>query len=178
MTSSIVAGSIDARSTAARTARAPRSSARIVARAPPARPTGVRAADTMKASLMRLTQMLVEAHVLKVERPGVDSRARRRDPVGELAGLDDAARHERLHERVVLLCRKPPVATSLPLLLAHHVTARADVVASEVADRTMKCLVGELQAERQACPRDVAVPAVDARLHFGDVVVAQPFVQR
>src|SRR5262245_7917181 len=89
ITSSIAAGSTDARSTAARTARAARSSARTVARAPPARPTGVRAADTMKASLMRRTQMLVEAHVLEVERPGVDARARRRDPVGELAGLDD-----------------------------------------------------------------------------------------
>src|SRR5262245_6577064 len=136
------AGSTAARSTAARMATAARSSARTVARAPPARPTGVRAADTMSASFMRVSQMLVESHVLEVERPRIDSRTRRRNPVRELAGVDHAARHQRLHECIVLLGRKPSVATRVPLLLAHHVPVGADVMAGEVPDGAMECLVG------------------------------------
>src|SRR6185503_565059 len=177
ITSSIVAGSIDARSTAARMTRAARSSARTVARAPPARPTGVRAADTMKASLMRLAQMLVESDELEVEWPPVDSGAWRRDPVRELGGLDDAACHQRLNEGIVLLRRKPPVATGVPRVLAHHFTARADVVTGEVSDGAMECLVGQREAERQAGPGDMAVPPIDTSLHLRDVVVAKPLVQ-
>src|SRR6476659_6050546 len=50
ITSSRRAGSNETRSTAPRTATAARSSARTSASAPPARPTGVRTAETMRAS--------------------------------------------------------------------------------------------------------------------------------
>src|SRR6267142_2830155 len=50
ITSSRRAGSKETRSTAPRTAMAARSSARTSARAPPARPTGVRTAETIRAS--------------------------------------------------------------------------------------------------------------------------------
>src|SRR5262245_30409420 len=176
MTSSMAVGSTDARSTAARIARAARSSARTADKVLPARPTGVRAADTMKASLMPLAQMLVESDVLEVEWPAVDARARRRDPVRELSGLDDAARHQRLHEGIVLLGRKPAIAASMPLLPGQHRTGRTHVMAGEVPDGAMECLVRQREAEWQPRPCDVAVPAIDARLYLGDVVVAQPLV--
>jgi hypothetical protein len=52
MTSSIRAGGTPERSTTALTAMAARSSARTSASAPPARPTGVRSAVVMKASVI------------------------------------------------------------------------------------------------------------------------------
>ena len=73
--------------------------------------------------------------------------------------------------------RQPPVPVRFPFRLADHATVRADEPAGEVADLAMKSLVRQRQPERHAGLRDGAVPPLDARLHFPDVIVAQPFVE-
>src|SRR6185503_3833312 len=131
ITSSIDPGSTAARSTAPRTTRAARSSARMLARAPPARPNGVRTPDTMNASVM---SWLVESHVFEIERLTVDPRARRRNPVRELAWLDDATGHQRLHEGVILLAWQPPASARVPCVLVHDLAVRPDVVSCKAAN--------------------------------------------
>src|SRR6267143_3519326 len=114
----------------------------------------------------------VESYVLEVDRLGMDAAARRRDPVRELARLDDAPLHHRLDERVVAGARHPLVAARVPGGLGHHLAVRADVVARVIADLAMEALVRQREPERDAVLLDHLAPPVAARLQPPDVVVA------
>ncbi len=101
----------------------------------------------------------------------------RRDPVGELARLGDAA-HERMHEGAVLLGRQPFAVPVGPFGLRDHLALGVDVQPGEQADLPVEALVRQFEAKRNAGPVRDTVPAVDRLLHVGDPVVAQPLVQR
>src|SRR2546423_1735211 len=82
MTSSRRAGSKETRSTAPRTDTAARSSARTSERTPPARPTGVRTAETIRASRINRGYQ----HRLPGELNG-EARAGAVQPVAQHAGI-------------------------------------------------------------------------------------------
>src|SRR5258705_1473796 len=99
ITSSRRAGSKETRSTAPRTAMAARSSARTSARAPPARPTGVRTAETIRASRMhRGYQVPLPAELdRQVRRRSVQAIAQHVG-IGGLAVTDAAAHTDRFRD--------------------------------------------------------------------------------
>src|SRR5689334_13401691 len=80
-------------------------------------------------SLWQLTRTTsVEAYVLEVDWLRMDPAPGRRNPVGKLARLDDAAGHHRLDERVISGARHPLVAMRVPSLFRQHLPFRADVM--------------------------------------------------
>ncbi len=66
---------------------------------------------------------LVEAHVLEVDGLAVDAHDRRRDPVGELTGVDHAA-HQRNDEVAILVGRQPFLHPLVPLVVGDGVALR------------------------------------------------------
>src|SRR4029453_15027199 len=118
-----------------------------------------------------------QLHVLELHRVAVGPPGRRRDPSGEPAWLD-----HRLHQArdidVVVGRRQPFAMAGIPLGLAHDPTIGRDPQLAEVADGAMEAAVGDLQHGVDAVALDDSVPAVDAALAVGHVVVAQPLVQR
>src|SRR6185295_11095129 len=115
--------------------------------------------------------------VLELDRLAVDPPRRRRDPAGELAGLHDGL-HQRGHVGLVLRRGQPLVLAGVPLGLAHHAAVRRHPQLAEVADGAVEGAVGQSQLEVDAVLLDDPVPAVDPALTVGDVVVAQPLVER
>src|SRR3954447_17137422 len=75
----------------------------------------------MPAAMSMAVSESVEPHVFEVDGLAVDTHDRRRDPPGELAGLDHAA-HQRTHEGAVVLGGQPLALFRVPFGLAHDAT--------------------------------------------------------
>src|SRR3990172_6900150 len=118
-----------------------------------------------------------EPDVFEVDRLAVDPPSRRRDPVGELATLDDGA-HEVLHEGLVVLGGQPLVLPGVPLGLADDPAVGRHPDLGEAPDRAPEAAVGQRELDVDAVPLDALVPARDTPRAVRDVVVAQPLVQR
>ena len=115
-------------------------------------------------------------HVLEVEGLAVDAPRGRRDPVRELAGLDDGL-HEARHVGAILFRGEPFVMPGVPFRLADRAPVRRHLNLGEVADGAMEGAMGQLQLEVDAVAPDHLVPARHPALAVGDVVVAQPLVE-
>src|SRR6267142_3758620 len=118
-----------------------------------------------------------QLHVLELDGLAVDAARRRRDPAGELAGLDDRL-HQRRHVDLVLRRGQPVVLAGVPLGLADHAAVGGHAQLAEVADGAVEGAVRQPQLDVDTVLLDDRVPAVDAALAVGHVVVAQPLVER
>src|SRR6185369_7520596 len=99
-----------------------------------------------------------EADVLEIDRLAIDADRGRRDPAGELAGLDDAA-HQRADERAVGRARQPFGLVRLPLVLADDAPLGRHADAGERADLAVERLVRDDEPLRQAGLVEHLVPA-------------------
>ena len=126
----------------------------------------------------RPSRLALSLHVLVVDRLGVDARGRRRDPAGHLARLVHAD-HQRLD--VARGRRRSAASRStsrVPLGVVDEPPVRADVVVARTSPT--RAVEARRAAARSSMPDlgQRAVPAVDALLAVGDVVVAQRLVER
>src|SRR4051794_20160985 len=103
--------------------------------------TAVSVATSMKG-------LSAEAHVLEIDRLAVDADRRRGDPVGELAGLDDAS-HQRRDEGPIFIARQPLALVRLPLSLVDYPPVGRHADAGERADLAVERLVRHDEALRQ-----------------------------
>jgi hypothetical protein len=118
-----------------------------------------------------------DLHVFEIAGLVVDADARRRDPAGELAGLDHAL-HQAGDEIAVVLRRQPLARVALPGRLVDELAGRRHFHVLELADQAVKADMGQFEFERDAGLVDDLVPAVDTALAVGGVVVAQPHIDR
>ena len=97
----------------------------------------------------------MEANVFKVQRLIINPARRGSNPIRKLAGLNDTAAHERLHEGMVPGSRQPLGLSFLPGFPAQDFSFGADEVSREIADFPMETLVRQgLRALGRAHPCD------------------------
>src|SRR5687768_8072441 len=120
--------------------------------------------------------ILIESYVLEVERLRVDAARGRRDPVRELAGLDDRLRHQAPHVLAIGGRGQELVLATAELRLADVVAVEIEELPGERADAAMKAL--RRQAELDAEIGDDLVPLLERRLAILDVSVSHLEVDR
>src|SRR5215470_7085221 len=118
-----------------------------------------------------------QAHVLEVDGPSVDAAGRRRDPAGEARDLSHRL-HQARDVRLVRLGRQPLVLARVPLGLAEHAAVGRHLHLGEEPDRPVESPVRQAQLHADLVLLDDLVPAVEPALAVGDVIVAQPLVER
>src|SRR5206468_12663780 len=118
-----------------------------------------------------------EPHVFEIDRLAVDPARRRRDPVRELRARDDRL-HQARDVLLILPARQPLRLLRLPLGFAHEPPVRSDARRRTAADHAMEPAMRQAQLDIDSVTLDHLVPAVDATLAVGDVIVAEPLVQR
>ncbi len=86
--------------------------------------------------------------------------------------------HQALDEILVAVGRQEVAALLVPFGVAQHAAVDVGVDVGELADVAVEGDVRQLDLERDADLGDHLVPAADADIAVGDVVVAQPHVER
>src|SRR5262249_52506185 len=112
-----------------------------------------------------------ELHVFEIAGLVVDTDARRRDPAREFARLNDLA-HQALNEVAIILRRQPLVLLPIPRRVIDQLSARRRLDVPELADLPVERHMRQFKSEVHADPLDDLVPAVEAALAVGGVVVA------
>ena len=115
--------------------------------------------------------VLIEPHILKIDRLAVDPARRRCDPVREFARLDHLS-HQGIDVRVIFFVRHPLRTMRIPFGFVHDFAVRADVRTGETADRAMEADMRQRKAEGDPQLLRNTVPSIEAALDFLDVVVA------
>ena len=118
-----------------------------------------------------------DLHVFEVARLVVDADLRRRDPAGELAGSNCGCIRLSMNSRSLSEGRNS-VAPLLPFRLAEDIAVHVRLDRGELADVAVEGDVRQLDLEWDADFGDHLVPAADADIGVGDVIVAQPHVER
>src|SRR5579863_6569194 len=129
--------------------------------------SGLRPAASLGMTLRR------DLHVLEIAGLVVDADARRSDPTGEFAGLGDRL-HQAGDELAVILRRQPLTLLPLPRRIADQLAGGRYVGILELADHAVEADMRQFEFEADAGPVDDLVPAIEAALAIGGVVVAQP----
>src|SRR5215510_6696536 len=118
-----------------------------------------------------------QADVFEIDRLAVDASRGRRDPAGEAAALGHRP-HQALDVRLIRLGGQPRVLVRVPCGFAEHKAVRRHLDLGEQADRAAETPVRQPELEVDLVLLDDLVPPVDPALTIGDVVVAQPLVER
>src|SRR2546422_3872744 len=128
-------------------------------------------------ALGAMVTLLPEPDVLEVDGVAVDPAGGRGDPAGDLARLDDRL-HGALDAFLGVLGREPVAVARGPVRLADDAPVRSDADLGEAADGPVESPVRQGQLEVDAVLSDDLVPPGDATGAVGDVVVAEPLVER
>src|SRR5712692_2337776 len=128
-------------------------------------------------ALAAMLALLPEPDVLEVDGVTVDPAGGRGDPAGEPARLGHRL-HEALDVFLVVLGGQPVAVARIPLGLADDAPVRRDAEFREAADGPMESPMRQGQLEVDAVLPDDFVPAGDPAGAVGDIVVAEPLVER
>src|SRR5262245_3582884 len=126
---------------------------------------------------MTVKKRLHNLHVFEVAGLVVNADLGRRDPAGEFSRLR-LRLHQALDEVAVGIRRQEFVAPLLPVRIAQDLPIRIGLDRGELADVAVERNMRQLELERNADIVDHFVPAPDAVVAVGDIVVAQPHVER
>src|SRR5580700_12147908 len=88
----------------------------------------------------------IESDILEFDGQAVDAANRRRNPVRELAGLDDAA-HQRLDVGMIGCVRQPVSHAASPFGFGDDAAIGGDVMAGELPDSSMKAYARQHEAK-------------------------------
>src|SRR5271166_961607 len=119
----------------------------------------------------------VNLHILEIAGLVVDADARGGDPAGVLAGLVTGL-HQGIDELHVRVVGQPGAGPDLPLLLFQNLARGAHAMAGEFADLAVEPFMRLHELEGDSGLLDHLVPAIDAALAVGDVIVEQTAVDR
>src|SRR5689334_3548743 len=135
----------------------------------------------MPSAISRLifdTRLDFRPHVLEMDRCALDAPLRRRDVIGERAGLVHGLRHDAEQVLAIERGRQPLAPAAFPLCVAELVAFWIEVERREHADAAVELAIRQAQAIREAVALENLVPPGDAALAVADVPVAQDFVHR
>src|SRR6201994_3007421 len=122
------------------------------------------------------SSMLLQPHVLELERLAFDAGGWRGNPVCDLARLSDGL-HKALDVFAILDGRQPFGAAALELFRGNHVAFGVEEVAGVLADVAVEARRGQRELVFNVLFGDVLVPALKRALAVLDVLAAKHLVR-
>src|ERR1700733_5300867 len=118
-----------------------------------------------------------DLHIFETARLVVDADTRRRDPARELTQLGHRL-HQAADEIAVVLGRQPGALVAVPGRFIDQLAGRRYFHVLELTDLAVEADMRQFEFEGDAGFVDDLVPAVEAALAIGGIIVAQPHIDR